>query len=167
MQAVCRYAAVELAAQPQIRNMMKKQLRDHGQITVTTTEQGKKDLDIFHQSYRVKLVENLPLKQLTNSDLYLDIQQCEKANLIHAVIELPQSKHHDFKSFLEEFYMDNTQRKESWNLFRTLVIKILVDEILHKELIKEVRDEIQQEAEAYVICSCKKVYTELLMTGPF
>jgi len=35
-----------------------------------------------------------------------------------------------------------SQRRESWNLFRTLVIKILVDEILNKELIKEIRDEI-------------------------
>lgn len=73
LQAVCRYAAVELAAQPQIRNMMKKQIREHGHITATPTEQGKKDLDIFHQSYRVKLVENLALVHLSCSDLFLDI----------------------------------------------------------------------------------------------
>lgn len=164
---MCRYAAVELAAQPQIRNMMKRQLREHGIITATPTEQGRKDLDIFHQSYRVKLVEHLPLRNLSNSDLYLDIQQCEKANLILLKIELPATKHNDFKNFLEEYYMDISQRKESWNLFRTLVIKILVDEILHKELIKEVRDELQQEAEHFVISNCKKQYTELLMTGPF
>jgi hypothetical protein len=38
--------------------------------------------------------------------------------------------------------MTNNQSKESWNLFRKLVIKILVDEILNKELVKEIRDEI-------------------------
>lgn len=63
--------------------------------------------------------------------------------------------------------MDVSQRKESWNRFRTLVIKILVDEILQKEMIKEVRDEIQLEAETFVISNCKRAYTELLMTGPF
>lgn len=63
--------------------------------------------------------------------------------------------------------MDVSQRKESWNRFRTLVIKILVDEILQKEIIKEVRDEIQLEAETFVIANCKRTYTELLMTGPF
>ena len=73
----------------------------------------------------------------------------------------------EFRSFMEEFYMDASQRKESWNLFRTLVIKILVDEILLKELIKEVRDEIQHDSETFVINSCKKVYSELIMTGPF
>jgi transcriptional accessory protein Tex/SPT6 len=63
--------------------------------------------------------------------------------------------------------MDMSQRKESWNFFRTLVIKILVDEILLREVIKEVRDEIQQEAENFVIKNCKRTYAELLMTGPF
>ena len=97
LQSVCRYAAVELAAQPLIRNMMKKQLKEHGVITTECTEQGQKDLDIFHQSYRVKLVRNKHLKELMNSDLYLDIQQCEKANLISIKIELPPSKKDDFR----------------------------------------------------------------------
>jgi hypothetical protein len=53
--------------------MLKKQLKEHAQISCILTEQGKKDLDIFHLSYRVKLVENMPLKQLISSDLFLDI----------------------------------------------------------------------------------------------
>jgi hypothetical protein len=40
LQSVCRYAAVELASQPLIRNMMKKQLKEHGEITTECTEQG-------------------------------------------------------------------------------------------------------------------------------
>lgn len=66
-------------------------------------------------------------------------------------IDLIPSKLNDFRSFLEECYMDMSQRRESWNLFRTLVIKILVDEILNKELIKEIRDEMQHEGETFVI----------------
>jgi transcriptional accessory protein Tex/SPT6 len=91
----------------------------------------------------------------------------EKASLVSVKIELTPSKLNDFRSFLEECYMDMSQRRESWNLFRTLVIKILVDEILNKELIKEIRDEIQQEAETFIIGNCKRAYAELLMTGPF
>lgn len=34
-------------------------------------------------------------------------------------------------------------------------------------MIKEVRDEIKDEAEAFVINKCKSVYRDLLMTGPF
>lgn len=64
---------MELAAQPIIREMIKKQLKEHGQMSTTPTDQGKKDLDLFHQSYRVKNVHKLPLKELFCSDLYLDI----------------------------------------------------------------------------------------------
>ena len=77
---------------------------------------------------------------------------------MQAKIEIQPSKLDDFRSFLEECYMTNTQSKESWNLFRKLVIKTLVDEILNKELVKEIRDEIQQEAETFVINNCKKTY---------
>jgi transcriptional accessory protein Tex/SPT6 len=38
LQAACKYAAVELSAQPQLRNMMKNQLREHGTISVVLTE---------------------------------------------------------------------------------------------------------------------------------
>jgi hypothetical protein len=68
------FAAVELSSQPYIRNMFKQTIRLSAEITTTLKEQGKKELDIFHQSYRVKLVKNLPLEKLRNSDLYLDIQ---------------------------------------------------------------------------------------------
>ncbi len=50
---------------------------------------------------------------------------------------------------------------------RTEVIKILIDEILLKEITKEIKEEIQLEAENYVISQCKKQYSELLRTGPF
>lgn len=89
--------------------MMKNQLRENGTITATCTEQGKKDLDLFHQSYRVKLVENFPLVKLFNSDLFLDLMQCEKAGLITTKIELPLDKMNEFKKFLEECYIDSNQ----------------------------------------------------------
>ena len=67
--------------------------------------------------------------------------------MITVKVELPEQNHTEFRSFLEECYMDTTQQRNGWNLFRALVIKILVDEILNKELVKEVRDELHQEAE--------------------
>ncbi len=39
--------------------------------------------------------------------------------------------------------------------------------MLMKELIKEVKEEIQAEAETCVINKCKLEYYKLLMTGPF
>lgn len=147
--------------------MMKKALKEHGQLSTTPTEQGKKDLDLFHLSYRVKNVNKLALKDLFCSDLYLDIAQCEKSNLVTVKIELDPSKKQDIIEFLEENYMAERHVKESWNIMRAEVITILVNKILEPEIIKEVRDEIREEAESFVVSKCKNLYKELLMTGPF
>ena len=63
--------------------------------------------------------------------------------------------------------MDTSQKKESWNFFRTIVIKILLEDYLLVDVVKEVQDEIQLDAEQFVINKCKRVYSQLLMTGPF
>ena len=63
--------------------------------------------------------------------------------------------------------MDTTQPRQGWNVFRQLVIKILIDEIMFKEIVREVRDELMQDAEQSVISKCKREYTNMLMTGPF
>jgi hypothetical protein len=47
-QGVCTLAALELAAQPFIRNQMKKQVYSNYELSTKPTDQGKKDLDLFH-----------------------------------------------------------------------------------------------------------------------
>lgn len=90
---VCKFAAIELSSQPLIRRMMKSTLNENGYMSTVLTEQGKKDLDLFHASYRVKLVQKMPLSQLKNqNDLYLDILQSEKAGLISVEIAMDESK---------------------------------------------------------------------------
>jgi hypothetical protein len=65
-QGVCTLAALELAAQPFIRNQMKKQVYSNYELSTKPTDQGKKDLDLFHQSYRVKCIKSISLKKLKN-----------------------------------------------------------------------------------------------------
>ena len=78
-----------------------------------------------------------------------------------------------------------------WNLLRRVVIDLIMDtpkpkeaqptmsmikkqseaertsQILLPELFKEIREEIKEEAESYVIAKCKESYRHLLKTGPF
>jgi hypothetical protein len=51
---VCQFAAEELAAEPYLRSLIKKEIEDKGYITTEPTDKGKKDIDVFHPSYRVK-----------------------------------------------------------------------------------------------------------------
>lgn len=67
--------------------MIKKDLRENGTLTTTPSDQGKKDLDVFHPSYRVKNIKDRPLVELINTDLFLDICQCESDGLINVSIK--------------------------------------------------------------------------------
>jgi len=118
-------------------------------------------------SYRVKNVNKYALKDLMCSDLYLDIAQCEKSNLVTVKIEVDPNKKQDIIEFLEDTYMADRHVKENWNIMRAEVITLLVNKILEPEIIKEVRDEIREEAESFVVNKCKHLYREMLMTGPF
>ena len=111
----------------------------------------------------------MPLSQLKHqNDLYLDILQSEKAGLITVEIAMDESKEQNYKDFLKGLYMQNPESNtDQWNILRKETINILVDQLLTKEIIKELREEIKEEAESFVIARCKEAYKNLLMTGPF
>ena len=52
-----------------------------GSVTTEPTEQGKKDLDPFHPSFRVKRIKDKRLDDFRD-DLFLDIIQSSKQGLI-------------------------------------------------------------------------------------
>ena len=79
--------------------MVKQAIRYSAEITCNLTDQGKKELDLFHHSYHLKLIKNWPLEKLRNSDYYLDIQQCEKVGLLESTITLKESKLADLIKF--------------------------------------------------------------------
>ena len=103
---VCTFAAIELSAQPYIRNDIKKFVNEHAHMTTELTEQGKKDLDLFHPSYRVKTVRRLPLSDLQNhNDLYLDVIECEKAGLITVNVNVDNDRLIQLKRELIPLYV--------------------------------------------------------------
>jgi hypothetical protein len=97
-QGVCKLAAIELSVQPFVRSLFKKHVYSNYELFTQPTDQGQKDLDLFHQSYRVKRIRGLDLRKLkTQSDLYLDVEQCEKSGLIKVEIKIDQTKREEFK----------------------------------------------------------------------
>lgn len=63
-QGVCKLAAIELSVQPFIRSLFKKHVYSQYELSTEPTDQGKKDLDLFNQSYRVKRINNMDLRKL-------------------------------------------------------------------------------------------------------
>lgn len=54
-----------------------------------------------------------------------------------------------------------------WNILRSEVIKTLLERLNSKELEREVREELKEEAEHVIIFKCKEQYKELILTGPY
>jgi len=50
---------------------------------------------------------------------------------------------------------------------RKEVLRKLQQTVLYPEIIKEIRTELKEAAENYVINECKKKYGDLMKTGPF
>ena len=81
---------------------------------------------------------------------------------------MDENKEQNFLDFLKSLYMQNPENnQDTWNILRKETINILVKQLLTKEIIKELREEIKEEAESFVIARCKDKYKNLLMTGPF
>ena len=65
--------------------MFKQQLRENGYLSTQPTEQGKKDLDIFHPSYRCKHIQQAKISDFAMKEDYLAIAQCEAEGLIKVI----------------------------------------------------------------------------------
>jgi len=61
IQTMRKFAAIELSVQPFIRRSLKQQIIKHGLLFSCPTEEGKKVLDPFHPSYRVKHINGLEI----------------------------------------------------------------------------------------------------------
>jgi len=87
---MCTYAAMELSCEPDIRRGLKKHIYQYGVLKTQPTDKGRKELDVFHQNYRVKNV-NMHVSQLQESDLFLEILHCQDQGLISIQISIEDS----------------------------------------------------------------------------
>lgn len=78
----------------------------------------------------MKHVNKRPINDLMNSDLYLDIMQCEKSGLVQVNIAIDPHKAEDLKVFMEDLYMCERNVKEQWNIMRAEVIRLLLEDTL-------------------------------------
>ena len=52
-----QYSAVEMSVQPYIRSKVKQMYYNNGYLITKSTEEGKKTLDVLHNNYRVKRLQ--------------------------------------------------------------------------------------------------------------
>ena len=112
---MCQYAALELECQPEIRKFFKQLVKEHGYFKTEPTEKGKRELDLFHPSYRVKKVTKL-LSEITNDDIFLEIEQNLNLGLITFKIDLEDKESH-FAKLFEKYQKQEQNNTESEKQF--------------------------------------------------
>ena len=165
---------------------MKQYFFNHALITTEPTEKGEKDLDVFHPSYRVKRINKQPLQAFQpdrsmyslgrrrgqdvdqhmnlddtmEGDIFLDILQNEKAGLITVQITLNKDDQDKFYEELQSLYIEpenNNDIIKQWNIMRKEILSRLFDALI-PEVKKELRNQLREAAENWVIKRCQEAY---------
>lgn len=178
----CRFLALELFSFPFIRNYARISFKDNCTISTEPTEEGKKELDAFHPSFRVKRIKNKPIETF-NNDLFLDILEAEKKNWIKVTVQYGENFFKDLteklnltynsstnKPFLNNDRLSNTEIESiqhGWRVMREETLRIFVADHCIPYFRKEVRFDLKEKAEKFIIEQCAINFSKLLLTGPY
>lgn len=172
MTAGCKFLALELFSFPFIRNYARNSFKSQCSISTEPTDEGKKELDAFNPSFRVKRLRNKPIDSF-NNDLFLDILEAEKKLLINVTVHFGDNFFKDLTDKLNHTYNSKSSNTEpdsvqhSWRVMREETLRIFVAEHCIPYFKKEVRLELQENAENYVINESAMNFSKLLLTGPY
>jgi transcription elongation factor SPT6 len=172
MTAGCKFLALELFSFPFIRNYARISFKTQCTISTDPTEEGKKELDAFHPSFRVKRVRNKPIETF-NNDLFLDILESEKKGWITLTVnfgdnffkDLTEKLNHTYHSKLKTSEVDSVAH--GWRVMREETIRIFVAEHCIPYFKKEVKQELKEKAENFVLNQCAVNFSKMLMNGPY
>ncbi len=170
--AGCKFLALELFSFPFIRNYARVCFKAQCTISTEPTEEGKKELDAFHPSFRVKRFKNKPIETF-NDDLFLDILEAEKKGWISLTVNFGDNFFKDLTEKLNHTYHSKQMNIEidsvahGWRVMREETIRIFVAEHCIPYFKKEVRKELKEKAENFVLNECAVNFSKMLMTGPY
>ena len=194
MENMCILIGKEMISHPYIKEFVYEYLRNNCYISTNPTEEGQKQLDVFHPSFRTKRIRDQPIKTFSEDDLFLDIIQREKEQLIIVNIQIKE-KEEESKDFKNIFtlalngeqnninennygikqekdpiddlnFNSSSNNKSNWYILRENVIKIFFEQI-NKQFLIDIKKELTEKAEAYVINLCGENFYKLLMSGPY
>ena len=172
-----------------MRQRFKQSVYECGVIRTEPTEKGSKELDVCHPCYRVKRVCKR-LSELVSTDLFLEILQNDALGLITYTIscegegdadQVAQDKTNKsisskyFKSVFEMFQPPNDTSQ--WQIPRREVFGILSGSFSSQRaskgvsflqsIINEIKIELREDAESYVIRQSTKKYQDLIQKAYF
>ena len=197
MENMCNLMAKEMLCHPFIKEYTYDYLIHNCYVSTEPTEEGKKQLDVFNPSFRTKRVKERPVKSFVDDlfldifqrekekliDVNIEIKQDpESMKLFHETFtqalnnEQNNNLENDYygassgikkeKDIDENDYNYNSNDKSEWFSLRENIIKIFID-MASKQFLKDIKNELKEKAENFVINCCAENFEKLLMCGPY
>lgn len=121
-----------------------------GTISTEPTEKGKKEIDPFHPSYKVKRIKKEPLLNIKEnknfSSVFLDILANERGGYITVHIKYEEEDLKKLQQGLAEKYIPE-KIEVSQAKFMLQSLEVAIMDILVPDLTKEIKDELRQASE--------------------
>lgn len=179
MTAACKFLALEYFSFPMLRAIARELYRKNCSVSSEPTEEGKNELNPLSVGFRVKRIINKPIESFVNDDLFLEMIEYEKKQYIKISINYNPDF---FADMNEKFALsingennifdgkvdgNNNSEKNSWRVMREETLRILVADYCIPFFEKEIKDDLKEKAEEFVIKNCANEFETLLKTRPY
>ncbi|KAL4442498.1 hypothetical protein ABPG77_005082 [Micractinium sp. CCAP 211/92] len=149
----CHVAAMQIAAEPLLRQEVRRQYQEHATVTTKPTAEGEATLNAFHVLGPAKRLAGKPLSKFEGSDLFLRVLQAEKAGLITVEVGLPEKRVELLLESLSEPYISDglSVAAHRWDELRRSVLRDAVVNLLLPVMEREARSGLAADARAAVL----------------
>ena len=197
MDSMCNIKAKEMMSHPYIKEYIYDNLRNICYVSTTPTEEGNKKLDVFNPSFRVKRIKERPVKSFSDDlfleasqkekekliEINIEIKQDPNSiitltKLFNQTLNNEQTNHLENKDTelnsgnkrekedVENDFNYNLNKKSDWYILRENIIKKFLD-MASKQFVVDIKKELQEKAQNFVINYCADLFEKLLMCEPY
>ncbi|KAI8911094.1 SH2 domain-containing protein [Gorgonomyces haynaldii] len=155
-----------IAAQPSVKNFIRRVYQTDAVVTVTPTEKGRKEIDSRHPYYAFKY---LTAKHVfnCNDQLFLQLLDAETNGLITIDIKVEEEERlmEDVCKFICNDYVN--ERSIEWNKERTKIADYCFREILFPYAAKWLKEKQALLSSQYVATACQLALEKKINIAPF
>uniref|UniRef100_A0A061RB87 Transcription elongation factor SPT6 n=1 Tax=Tetraselmis sp. GSL018 TaxID=582737 RepID=A0A061RB87_9CHLO len=166
-------AAVELAADPNVRQEVRRLMLTHQdafRCTISTepTARGEEVLDPFHVYGSVKRLRDKPLDRFQGSEQYLYIKMAEAEGLITATVGLREGDLDRLVDRLKDKYVSEGVSLicQQWNGLREKILRDAVVNHIMPAINREMRTLLESDARQQLLTNYASALWELAITPP-
>ena len=159
--------AEELAMNPRMRKLFRREYYMNGRIDCFRTQKGLKQIDEDHPYYEFKYLRNKDLPAMARKpEQFLRMLKAESEGLVEVRVHL-EDKNNFRRRLQKTLLTDNfAEAADAWNALRREALDIAIYR-LDKIIVKGVKENLKTECENEIARNCREEYSKKLDQAPY